>query len=83
MRKRIVSFILAAAIGFSGFVSFLDARAEPEAVGGENLLYEAEILIRKEIAGGSQNIVQSDPTEGSDDEWNHYSIGGPDREYLM
>lgn len=80
LKKRIVSFALAAMLGVFSFMPILDVRAEPETVGKETLRYEAEV-IRKDFAGDFQIYAQFEPTEDYPEDWRTYSIGRPFREY--
>lgn len=61
MKKRIVSFVLAAMLGVFCCMPILDVRAEPETVCRGILHYEE--VIRTDFAGGFQICFQSEPTE--------------------
>lgn len=82
MKKRIVSFVLTAAIGIFSSMSVLGVRAEEkdtesETVGRGTLLYETDTVTRKDFAEGFQNYAQSDATVDLGEDRNAYSVGEP------
>lgn len=79
MKKRIVSFVLAAMLGVFSCMPILDVRAEPGTVCRGILHYEE--VIRTDFTGSFQVCSQSEPTEDLPEDWRTYFVGGPVREY--
>lgn len=80
LKKRIVSFALAAMLGVFSCMPILDVQAEPETVSKEILRYEAEV-IQDDFVGELQIYAQSEPTEDIPKNWDYYSVGRPFKEY--
>lgn len=82
MKKRIWSFVLAAALGGFGCMPISDVRAEengaePETVSRGTLLYETDMVTLKDFEEGFLNYAQSDATVDFAADRNVYSASGP------
>ena len=82
MRKRVLSLVLTMALGVSVCVSALDAQAEekggePEIAVRGTLLYETDVVTRKDFEEGFQNYALSDATVDFASEVRTYSGGEP------
>lgn len=65
MKKRVLSFVLAAVLGGLGCMPISDVQAEengaePETVSRGTLLYETDMVTRKDFEEGFLNYAQSD-----------------------
>ncbi len=80
MKKRIVSFFLAAMLGAFGCMPILDVRAEPE-TSCRGILYFGAETIRKNLVRDYPDYAQSDSTEDLAEDWNYYSVDNPRGKY--
>lgn len=82
MKKRVLSLVFTAVLCVSFCVSALDVKAEekggePESAGRGTLLYETDVVTRKDFEEGFQNYALSEATVDFASEIHTYSGGEP------